>query len=55
MRHKNMLHRRLLYTAVTRAKEKLIIVGDVDACKLAAERDKDEERCTLLLDRLREA
>ena len=52
--HLYMLRRKLLYTAITRAKEKLIIIGDPTACKWAAENNSSDERCCLLRERLTE-
>lgn len=43
-----MLYRKIIYTAVTRAKEKLIILGEVQALQKAIQKDKDENRKTLL-------
>lgn len=42
-----MLKRKLLYTAVTRAKEKLILIGDLDAFKYGVKRI-DDPRQTML-------
>ncbi len=43
-----MLYRKLIYTAVTRAKKKLILIGDESALKKAILTDRDENRKTLL-------
>ena len=43
-----MLYRKLIYTAVTRAKKKLIIIGEEEALKKAVLTDRDENRKTLL-------
>ena len=43
-----MLYRKIIYTAVTRAKKKLIVIGEEDALKKAILTDKDENRKTLL-------
>lgn len=43
-----MLYKKLIYTAVTRAKEKLIILGDKNALLRAISTDKDEDRKTSL-------
>ncbi len=43
-----MLYRKLIYTAVTRAKKKLIIIGEESALKKAVLTDRDENRKTLL-------
>lgn len=45
-----MLYRKIIYTAITRAKEKLIILGEESALKKAISTDKDENRKTLLKD-----
>lgn len=55
--HGIMLKRNLFYTGVTRAKQKCIIVGNMDAVNnaiLSSENDKDK-RCTLLDYRLKRA
>lgn len=51
--HKVMLQRSLLYTAVTRAKEKVIIIGSKSALYTAVANDKTRRRYSLLADRLR--
>lgn len=43
-----MLYRKIIYTAVTRAKKKLIILGEENALKRAIMTDRDENRKTLL-------
>jgi len=43
-----MLYRKIIYTAVTRAKKKLIIIGEEDALRKAILTDRDENRKTLL-------
>lgn len=43
-----MLYRKIIYTAVTRAKKKLIIIGEEEALKKAILTDRDENRKTLL-------
>jgi len=45
-----MLYRKIIYTAITRAKEKLIVLGEESALKKAISTDKDENRKTLLKD-----
>lgn len=52
MDHWKMLNRPLLYTALTRGKRKVIIVGDAEACKMAAKNNFSNKRCTLLRERL---
>lgn len=48
-----MLQRNLLYTAVTRAKKALVIVGEKEAISLAINNNKSEKRNTKLKERLR--
>ena len=43
-----MLYRKIIYTAVTRAKKRLIIIGEEEALKKAISTDRDENRKTLL-------
>lgn len=43
-----MLYRKIVYTAVTRAKEKLIILGEESALKRAIMNDREKSRKTLL-------
>ena len=43
-----MLYRKIIYTAVTRAKKKLIIIGEEDALEKAILKDRDENRKTIL-------
>ena len=50
--HHIMLQRNLLYTAVTRAKERVIIVGSKNALYTAVSNDKTRKRYTLLAERL---
>lgn len=50
--HSVLLMRNLLYTAVTRAKQKLIFVGDRDALKYAIRNTQGLKRNTALCDRL---
>lgn len=52
--HYIMLQRNLLYTAVTRAKEKVILVGSKNAVRTAVENDKTRRRYSLLAERLQE-
>ena len=43
-----MLYRRLVYTAVTRAKKKLYLIGDLDALDIAVKNtDTDIRRTTI--------
>jgi len=53
--HFIMLQRNLLYTAITRAKELVIIVGTQKALEIAVGRDIAQLRYTRLADRLRDA
>ncbi|MCM1217161.1 MAG: ATP-dependent RecD-like DNA helicase [Roseburia sp.] len=48
-----VLSRSLLYTALTRAKEKIVVVGTVDAVMKAITDNRDGERVTLLSQRLK--
>ncbi len=50
--HRAMLQRNLLYTAVTRARERVILVGSRAALLTAVENDRTRQRCTLLAERL---
>lgn len=50
--HRAMLQRNLLYTAVTRAKERVILLGSSRALRMAVENDKTRRRFTLLAARL---
>lgn len=50
--HKRMLYRKLIYTAVTRAKRKLILIGEEEAFKYAVENNNECVRKTTLLDNL---
>ena len=51
--HYVMLQRNLLYTAITRAKQMIVIVGTPKALKLAIANDKVAQRYTTLKQRLR--
>lgn len=46
------LQRNLLYTAITRAKKRVFIVGQVEAVRRAIENDRADRRNTLLAERL---
>lgn len=50
--HKRMLYRKLIYTAVTRAKRKLILIGEEEAFKYAVCNNNEYIRKTTLLDNL---
>ena len=47
-----MLRRKLLYTAITRSKQFLILCGEEEAFRLGVEKDDDLERNTSLLEKL---
>lgn len=53
--HYIMLQRNLLYTAVTRAKEQVLVVGSRRAVRTAVENDKMRQRYSLLAERLQES
>ncbi|GLB58313.1 SF1B family DNA helicase RecD2 [Cytobacillus sp. NCCP-133] len=50
-----MLRRNLLYTAITRSKQFLILCGEEEALKIGVERADEQARLTTLSDKLREA
>ena len=52
--HYVLLQRSLIYTAITRAKKLVILVGTKKALNLAVTRSESRERTTTLADRLRE-
>jgi len=52
--HYIMLQRNLLYTAVTRGRELVIVVGEMRALAQAIRNDRQQERFTRLTERLRE-
>ena len=52
MSYFRMLYRKLIYTAITRAKRKLIIVGDIKAFKLSILKDDEHLRKTYLKEKL---
>jgi exodeoxyribonuclease V alpha subunit len=49
-----MLKRNLIYTAVTRARELVVLIGDMKALAIAVNNDRIGERFTSLEERLRE-
>ena len=53
-RHYIMLQRNLLYTAVTRAREKVVLVGTKAALQTAVANDRTRRRYSLLKERLQE-
>lgn len=50
-----MLQRNLIYTAITRSKQSLILCGEVDALRMGVERADELQRQTTLCDKLQEA
>lgn len=52
--HTRMLTRQLLYTAITRAKKGVVLVGDRLGIERAVKNERDRKRYTGLVDRLRE-
>ncbi|WP_433743345.1 SF1B family DNA helicase RecD2 [Falsibacillus pallidus] len=50
-----MLRRNLLYTAITRSKKFLILLGEEDAFRIGVEREDDQKRRTTLCRRLKAA
>jgi ATP-dependent exoDNAse (exonuclease V) alpha subunit len=52
--HFVMLQRNLFYTAVTRGKKLVVVVGDPRAIRMAVKNDKPQERYSRLIERLRE-
>ena len=50
--YRKMLYRRLYYTGVTRAKKKLIIVGEEVALSIATRTEKDNDRRTIIKDKM---
>jgi len=53
--HYVMLQRNLLYTGMTRAKERLVLVGDVRSVAMAVKNNRIEERLSRLRERVGEA
>ena len=53
--HFMLLQRNLIYTAVTRAKKAVVIVGEPEAYQMAVERDQAAQRVTTLRHRIRRA
>lgn len=50
---RHQLQRNLLYTAITRAKKKVVLVGSAQALAMAIGNDREDQRNTLLPDRLK--
>lgn len=53
MQHKVMLHRNLIYTAITRAKNKVYVVGDMKALDLSIQNISNTHRNSYLAQRIR--
>lgn len=49
-----MLRRNLIYTAITRSKQSLILCGEVDAFRMGVERADEQSRLTTLRQKLQE-
>ena len=47
-----MLHRRLVYTALTRARRRIVFIGQESALRRAVETGREEKRLTSLSERL---
>ena len=47
-----MLYRKLYYTAITRAKKNLILLGDIDALKIASRNNLQDIRKTSIKEKL---
>jgi len=52
--HYMMLQRNLLYTAITRGKRRVFVVGDPTAYAMAVRNSESRRRCTTLADRVKE-
>ena len=50
--YNKMLYQKLIYTAVTRTKSKLYLIGDIEALKIASSNDRDDNRKTTIKDYL---
>ena len=50
--YNKMLYQKLIYTAITRTKSKLYLIGNIDALKYAANNDRDDNRRTTIKDYL---
>ncbi|MBR5369780.1 MAG: AAA family ATPase, partial [Bacilli bacterium] len=50
--YNKMLYQKLIYTAVTRTKSKLYLIGDINALKYSASNDRDDNRRTTIKDYL---
>ena len=49
---RHQLQRNLLYTAITRAKQQVVLIGHLEALRLAVLNAKEDDRMTLFLDRV---
>ena len=52
MAHRIMMQRNLIYTAITRARERVILIGERRALETAVRNDRTRRRYTLLAERL---
>ena len=52
LNYRRMLYRKLIYTAITRAKKKLILIGEKEAFLYAVSNNNERVRNTNLKDRL---
>jgi exodeoxyribonuclease V alpha subunit len=52
IQHYNLLQRNLLYTAITRSRKLVVLVGSIKAMAMAVKRTESHRRVTLLKDRL---
>lgn len=50
--YNKMLYRKLIYTGITRAKKKLILIGELPALEMAIKNDRSDERRTSLKEML---
>ena len=50
--YNKMLYRKLYYTAITRSKKKLIIIGDIRALKMASINNNQDVRMTTIKDKI---
>lgn len=53
MEHYTLLQRNLLYTAVTRGKQVVVVIAEPQALQLAVKRTDSQRRLTRLRERLR--
>ena len=51
--YKRMLYRKLIYTGITRAKRKLILIGEPEAFALSVHNNNEHQRQSLLLEKLK--